>query len=184
MKFCWLLLLLLLFLLLLLLILLSLLLVPETYISILVKIRSVIAEILLMLSLWWMAGWLWWWRVVVEVMQSYVRLSWVVVGVELSCGWGWVGVLTTSILKPSLNNILAKRLEKLDNKKIMMEKLHIYLEIKYRVSKKKWGYVLHLISRLPERLEWKFFIFFNSPLLANYKNDLNLLPRSVLGPDI
>ena len=50
--------------------------------------------------------------------------------------------------------------------------------------KKKWGDVLHLISRLPERLERKLCIFFHSPLLADYKNDLNLLPRSFLGPDI
>ena len=29
--------------------------------------------------------------------------------------------------------------------------------------------------------EWKFYIFFDSPLLADYENDLNSIPRSFLG---
>ena len=54
----------------------------------------------------------------------------------------------------------------------------------YRLSKKKWGDVLYLLSWLPEWLEWKFYIFFNSPLLADYENDLNSIPRSFLRQDI
>ena len=43
---------------------------------------------------------------------------------------------------------------------------------------------MHLISRLPEWLELNFYIFFNSPLHADYENDLKTIPRTFLGQDI